>query len=345
MRTSGEYRRIARERLSDKWGKAIIAAMIMSFLGVSMAFVDGNVTVNYEDTSVSPLTKLINHPAWAKYAGFFAAVSVLITIISVINFVIGGAADLGYARFNMRIAEGDDVETVDIFSQMKRLIDGFVYRLLMVIYLILWTLCFIIPGIVKTFSYALTPYIMNDYPQLSPNQAITMSRKVMDGRKAKLFGLYLSFIGWAILANSPNIIIAFIANSDSYDFIASPLTFITVMVLTATVWAANCMLSTYAKAAEAAFYKDAIEDYTRLNADYGNNANFGNAYSAGYGQNDSQGISQNGYFNYGTGSNFANPDVHSGTDAEGNVNTENYSYGGGSGSEGGSSVENPFEIR
>ena len=196
MRTSGEYRRIARERLSDKWGKAIIAAMIMSFLGVSMAFVDGNVTVNYEDTSVSPLTKLINHPAWAKYAGFFAAVSVLITIISVINFVIGGAADLGYARFNMRIAEGDDVETVDIFSQMKRLIDGFVYRLLMVIYLILWTLCFIIPGIVKTFSYALTPYIMNDYPQLSPNQAITMSRKVMDGRKAKLFGLYLSFMGY-----------------------------------------------------------------------------------------------------------------------------------------------------
>jgi uncharacterized membrane protein len=195
MRTAGEYRSIARSGLAEKWGSAIIAAMVMSFLGVSLPFVNGYVTVNYEDRSVAPLEKLINHPAWARYAGFFAFISMLAAVFAVIAFIIGGAAEIGYADFNLRIVDGEDAEVTDIFSRMNRLIHGLMYRLLTLIYLVLWSLLFMVPGIVKIFSYAMTPYIMNDDPVLSVNEAITMSRKIMDGKKARLFGLYLSFIG------------------------------------------------------------------------------------------------------------------------------------------------------
>lgn len=71
--------------------------------------------------------------------------------------------------------------------------------LLMTLYQILWTMLFIIPGIVKAYSYAMTPYILAKYTNVDANCAITLSRRIMDGRKADLFVVDLSFIGWQIL--------------------------------------------------------------------------------------------------------------------------------------------------
>ena len=59
---------------------------------------------------------------------------------------------------------------------------------------------FIIPGIIKSFSYAMTYFIINDHPEYSLNQAITESRRMMDGHKMEYFILCLSFIGWFILS-------------------------------------------------------------------------------------------------------------------------------------------------
>lgn len=58
----------------------------------------------------------------------------------------------------------------------------------------------IIPGIIKSLSYALTPYILHDHAELQYNSAIERSMEMMDGHKMRLFLLYLSFIGWGILA-------------------------------------------------------------------------------------------------------------------------------------------------
>lgn len=67
------------------------------------------------------------------------------------------------------------------------------------IFLLLWTLLLIIPGIIKSFSYSLIPFIIKDKPELSILETITLSRKMMDGYKWKLFCLLLSFIGWFLL--------------------------------------------------------------------------------------------------------------------------------------------------
>jgi uncharacterized membrane protein len=67
------------------------------------------------------------------------------------------------------------------------------------LFLFLWTLLFIVPGIIKSFSYLLTYYILRDEPGLSPLQAITKSRQMMDGHKAEALVLGLSFIGWILL--------------------------------------------------------------------------------------------------------------------------------------------------
>ena len=72
--------------------------------------------------------------------------------------------------------------------------------LLVGVFTFLWTLLLIIPGIIKSLAYSMTPFILKDYPELSANQAINLSMKMMEGRKFDLFYLYLSFIGWGILA-------------------------------------------------------------------------------------------------------------------------------------------------
>ena len=63
----------------------------------------------------------------------------------------------------------------------------------------LWSLLFVIPGIVKACSYAMTFYIKAENPNLTATEAITESRKMMDGHKLDYFFLQLSFIGWYIV--------------------------------------------------------------------------------------------------------------------------------------------------
>ncbi|CEG27280.1 DUF975 family protein [Bacillus sp. B-jedd] len=72
--------------------------------------------------------------------------------------------------------------------------------LLTTIYTILWTLLLIVPGIIKGIAYSQAHFILRDNPGMVINDAITESRKLMDGYKGKYFLLGLSFIGWSLLA-------------------------------------------------------------------------------------------------------------------------------------------------
>lgn len=74
-----------------------------------------------------------------------------------------------------------------------------VANLLQWVLILLWTLLFIIPGIVASYSYAMTGYILAEDPDLTASQAIQRSKEMMRGNRWRLFCLQLSFIGWIIL--------------------------------------------------------------------------------------------------------------------------------------------------
>ena len=67
------------------------------------------------------------------------------------------------------------------------------------LYTFLWTLLLLIPGIIKSYAYRMVPYILSDNPKMGADNAITLSRKMMDGNKFELFVLELSFLGWYLL--------------------------------------------------------------------------------------------------------------------------------------------------
>ena len=71
--------------------------------------------------------------------------------------------------------------------------------LLQSVYVLLWMLLLVIPGIVAGYSYAMTDYIMAEHPELTASEAIAQSKAMMKGNRWRLFCLQFSFIGWSIL--------------------------------------------------------------------------------------------------------------------------------------------------
>lgn len=105
-----------------------------------------------------------------------------------------------YAGYLKMLREG----TVQFDYFVKAITDNigtkFVATLLVMLYTFLWSLLFVIPGIVKSYSYAMTNFILMDRPELSASEAIAESQKMMNGHKMELFILDLSFIGWQLLS-------------------------------------------------------------------------------------------------------------------------------------------------
>lgn len=107
---------------------------------------------------------------------------------------------VGYCAVNLSLIRTKSAKVETLFSGCNNFVTNFVAYLLVQIFTVLWTLLFIIPGIVKSCSYAMTYYILNDHPEMSATEAITESRKMMNGHKMEYFILQLSFIGWILLS-------------------------------------------------------------------------------------------------------------------------------------------------
>lgn len=126
-------------------------------------------------------------------------------ILSAVSFtIIGsllliGAIEFGYCAYLITVTRNKDSDFGKLLSGFNRFGDVCITGILKWLFTGLWSLLFVIPGIVKSYSYAMTMYIMQDHPELSGNDAITKSRQMMDGHKFDLFILDLSFIGWYLL--------------------------------------------------------------------------------------------------------------------------------------------------
>ena len=67
------------------------------------------------------------------------------------------------------------------------------------LFIFLWSLLFVIPGIIKSLAYSFNRYILSDCPNLTAREALNLSKKMTSGIKGELFVFELSFIGWWIL--------------------------------------------------------------------------------------------------------------------------------------------------
>jgi Predicted integral membrane protein len=150
------------------------------------------------------LTQIQNDPETRQAVGLIFAVIggvilVIVLIASALRIFLFNPLEVGCQNFFVRNAEApaDLGEIGRAFDPYGRNVGALLLR---DIYKLLWSLLFIIPGIIKHYSYRMVPYILADHPEMSGNEAITLSRQMMDGQKWRAFVLDLSFIGWDILS-------------------------------------------------------------------------------------------------------------------------------------------------
>ncbi len=113
--------------------------------------------------------------------------------------IIGGPMMLGLAMFSLSLSRTNDPDLEILFKGFKNFGTALGAYLLMLLFVFLWSLLLIIPGIIASIAYSMTFFILADEPELGASDALAKSKRMMRGYKWKYFCLNLRFIGWAIL--------------------------------------------------------------------------------------------------------------------------------------------------
>ena len=126
----------------------------------------------------------------------------ILHLIGLVLFILALPLTWGYQTLFLGAVRGGEVTAKDMFEGYNKELFSRVLTttLLYYVYVFLWSMLLLIPGCIKAYSYAMTPYILKDNPEMKNNAAIEESMRMMDGHKLELFLLDLSFIGWAILS-------------------------------------------------------------------------------------------------------------------------------------------------
>ncbi|MCB0429972.1 MAG: DUF975 family protein [Flavobacteriales bacterium] len=119
--------------------------------------------------------------------------------IPFLSLILGGPFTLGAAIFSLNISREREAKLDDIFQGFQNFSNALVTYLLMVLYIFLWSLLLIIPGIIAGLGYSLVFYIIADEPDIKPSDALNKSKQMMDGYKMKMFTLCLRFFLLGIL--------------------------------------------------------------------------------------------------------------------------------------------------
>ena len=200
MKRFRDLKREARTALKGKWGEAaltmfayfvivmVVEGALSIFMGLDAEFMHRYQAYILQGNPQAAISFMSLY--FSKFAGvsfiamFFLVGPLVIGLLCTFLYLLRGDKNLVDNMFKLG------------FRPYWRSVLGY---FLMSVKIFLWTLLLIIPGIIKTFAYSLTPYILKDNPELSCLQAIERSRLMMKGNKWRLFVLILSFIGWFLL--------------------------------------------------------------------------------------------------------------------------------------------------
>ena len=133
--------------------------------------------------------------------GPFISIMVIVIVISVlIAIFLMQPLEVGCRRFYVRARENDyDLSAIVVAAFSENYMNVVKVMFLRSLYTFLWSMLFIIPGIIKSYEYRMIPYILAENPGISEHDAFSESRRMMTGSKFDAFVFDLSFLGWFLL--------------------------------------------------------------------------------------------------------------------------------------------------
>lgn len=144
---------------------------------------------------------------WAIVGGLFLVISILTIgvqwipyIGAIASILITGACTLSYILISFKVINKEELGIEDVFSGFRNFLKALGLLLWQTLWIWLWSLLLIIPGIIKSYSYCMSFYILAENPDMDIREALNESKRITNGYKMDLFILSLSFLGWGILA-------------------------------------------------------------------------------------------------------------------------------------------------
>lgn len=206
MKFAKDFRENARCALRGTWGLALGVSWVASFFGVvslNLNFPNFEKTVE-EDHWSSMLSQSFFHIDFSVLALLETLMLVILLIalaVAAVFFVLRSIVEVGHCLFYLQLVDGKDAPFQLLFSffscYWKQTVKTNLWKTL---WIFLWSLLLIVPGILKAYSYAMTPYILAENPEMSPKEVLERSKTMMYGNRGRLFCLQVSFIGWFLLS-------------------------------------------------------------------------------------------------------------------------------------------------
>ncbi len=178
----------ARLALSGNWGMGILGYILYTFLILSFLLLAATSVLFVVVVSAWSESNVL-----AAYGSVFSAAALSITIVS-------GPFAVGLFSFYLVIAQEGQARLESLFTGFRRFWKSFGVYFLYSLFVLLWMLLLIIPGIIASFSYAMAFFIVADDETCGPLEALGRSKEMMKGNKWKYFCLHWRFIGWSLLA-------------------------------------------------------------------------------------------------------------------------------------------------
>ena len=192
---SKDFKKLSLSQLRNKWGSVIIAMLIAILVVYAISL------ITQIPNTVSIFIQNHTHGIISAITGIIAAVATLVLLAA--QVLVSGCISYGVGNYQLHFVRHGETNISYIFSGfsyggnvIKR---SFILFLLTEIFVFLWSLLLIIPGIIAALSYSQAFYILIDDDNMSASEALKLSKKMMKGYKGRLFCLGLSFIGWILL--------------------------------------------------------------------------------------------------------------------------------------------------
>lgn len=191
----------AKSYLKGNWGTAIGSMFIMGLIVMAINFVVSMVSGLSTMLQMIPLSYMENseEAMLALIPAFIGSLGVII-VFSIVVALVQQLLSVGYKWALLDLIDGKNYSVGSLFQGFNRASFKTLGLIIMMgIFTGLWSLLFIVPGIIKSYSYSQALNILKDNPEIGIMDAITASRKLMDGKKGQLFVLQLTFILWYVI--------------------------------------------------------------------------------------------------------------------------------------------------
>ena len=188
-----EAREILRGARISPWLFALVFLLITDALGMLNTLTSGSLVARLQQFYPQV-------PVPDVLLRFASLPRMLVTFIAVFVPLLNMLLETGSALYHMGVRKGREMPLSTLFEGFSLAGRVIVLGLLQTVFVALWSMLFIVPGVVAAYSYRFALYNLLEDPSLSPLEALRMSKAQTYGYKAELFILDLSFLGWFLLA-------------------------------------------------------------------------------------------------------------------------------------------------